>query len=288
MWNVSSQAIVEEHKQDAALQEAAQTQPAAPSPAAADSTSQHGDQPRSSPVHTPAAAASPLLIATPAAQAASPPAGAPATSAAAAAASAMTPAANAISSPAATPVPAGLLRHTQAANLLTGSPLAATPASRVHPSSSGRQGDAPPSQGRPAVAAGMHAPSQATQNTEVSFTMPPASADVSKHIPHKTQHVMHHCQTCVSQACIASYEPMSACCLLAGGGTGLAAVARIHCMLQEADREIRELLAWMRQDGGSSDEEGDMLMALAEQAGPTPKSHSQRSSQQVYMTPLSP
>ena len=59
-------------------------------------------------------------------------------------------------------------------------------------------------------------------------------------------------------------------------------------MLQEADREIRELLAWMRQDGGSSDEEGDMLMALAEQAGPTPKSHSQRSSQQVYMTHLSP
>lgn len=44
----------------------------------------------------------------------------------------------------------------------------------------------------------------------------------------------------------------------------------------------------MRQDGGSSDEEGDMLMALAEQAGPTPKSHSQRSSQQVYTTPLSP
>ena len=52
-------------------------------------------------------------------------------------------------------------------------------------------------------------------------------------------------------------------------------------MVQEADREIHELLAWMRQDGGSSDEEGDMLLALAEQAGPTPKSQTQRSSQQV-------
>ena len=37
----------------------------------------------------------------------------------------------------------------------------------------------------------------------------------------------------------------------------------------------------MRQEEGSSDEEADMLMALADQAGPTPKSHSQRSSQQV-------
>ena len=53
-------------------------------------------------------------------------------------------------------------------------------------------------------------------------------------------------------------------------------------LLQEADREIQELLAWMRQDEGlSDDEEADMLMALAEQAGPTPRSQSQRSSQQV-------
>ena len=53
-------------------------------------------------------------------------------------------------------------------------------------------------------------------------------------------------------------------------------------LLQEADREIHELLAWMRQDEGlSDDEEADMLMALAEQAGPTPRSQSQRSSQQV-------
>ena len=38
----------------------------------------------------------------------------------------------------------------------------------------------------------------------------------------------------------------------------------------------------MRQEEGSdNDEEADMLMALAEQAGPTPKSQSQRSSQQV-------
>ncbi len=58
------------------------------------------------------------------------------------------------------------------------------------------------------------------------------------------------------------------------------------CLHQEADREIQELLAWMRQDEGSSDEEGDMLMALADQAGPTPKSSSQRSSQQVHNTDL--
>ncbi len=58
------------------------------------------------------------------------------------------------------------------------------------------------------------------------------------------------------------------------------------CLHQEADREIQELLAWMRQDEGSSDEEGDMLMALADQAGPTPKSASQRSSQQVHNTHL--
>lgn len=58
------------------------------------------------------------------------------------------------------------------------------------------------------------------------------------------------------------------------------------CLHQEADREIQELLAWMRQDEGSSDEEGDMLMALADQAGPTPKSAGQRSSQQVLHTHL--
>lgn len=52
--------------------------------------------------------------------------------------------------------------------------------------------------------------------------------------------------------------------------------------MQEADKEIRELLAWMRQEEGSdNEEEADMLMALAEQAGPTPKSQTQRSSQQV-------
>lgn len=38
----------------------------------------------------------------------------------------------------------------------------------------------------------------------------------------------------------------------------------------------------MRQEEGSdNEEEADMLMALAEQAGPTPKSQTQRSSQQV-------
>ena len=239
MWSVSLQAIVEEHKQDAALQEAAQPQPAALSPAAADSTSQHGDPPHGSPVHTPAAAASPLLVATPAAQAASPPAGARATSAAAAAASAMTPAANAVSSPAATPVPASLLRHTQAANLLTGSPLAATPASRVHPSSSSRQGDAPPSQARPAVAAGMHAPSQATQNTEVSFTWPPASADVSKHIPHNTHRVMHHCQMCATglRCIVQTYAS-----LLPAGRRGYSprrcCQVPLHCFRRQTERFV--------------------------------------------------
>lgn len=40
----------------------------------------------------------------------------------------------------------------------------------------------------------------------------------------------------------------------------------------------------MRQEEGSdNDEEADMLMALAEQAGPTPKSQTQRSSQQVIL-----
>ena len=84
----------------------------------------------------------------------------------AAAAAAATPAA---ATPAATPVPASLLRHTQAANLLTGSPLAATPASRAQTGSSGRQAGAPASAGRGPAAAGMHAPSQATQNTEVTL-----------------------------------------------------------------------------------------------------------------------
>lgn len=57
--------------------------------------------------------------------------------------------------------------------------------------------------------------------------------------------------------------------------------------MQEADKEIGELLAWMRQEEGSdNDEEADMLMALAEQAGPTPKSQTQRSSQQVYTAPV--
>ena len=51
--------------------------------------------------------------------------------------------------------------------------------------------------------------------------------------------------------------------------------------MQEADREIQELLHWMREDGASSDEEGDMLMALAQQAGPTPKSQNPGSSQKV-------
>ena len=51
--------------------------------------------------------------------------------------------------------------------------------------------------------------------------------------------------------------------------------------VQEADREIEELLNWMREDGASSDEEADMLMALAQQAGPTPKSQTPRSSQKA-------
>ena len=59
-------------------------------------------------------------------------------------------------------------------------------------------------------------------------------------------------------------------------------VLTMSSIVQEADREIQELLAWMRQEeGASDDEEADMLMALAEQAGPTPRSQNQRSSQQV-------
>ena len=41
----------------------------------------------------------------------------------------------------------------------------------------------------------------------------------------------------------------------------------------------------MREDGASSDEEADMLMALAQQAGPTPKSQTPRSSQRVSCPP---
>lgn len=52
-------------------------------------------------------------------------------------------------------------------------------------------------------------------------------------------------------------------------------------MVQEADEEIQELLNWMREDGASSDEEADMLLALAQQAGPTPKSQPPRTSQKV-------
>ncbi|DBA81937.1 hypothetical protein WJX77_000726 [Trebouxia sp. C0004] len=220
------QAIVDEHKQAAAQRTA---QPAGLSTPKADSSPQHDSPASSSPLQTPAHAVTMITATTPAPQGAAIPGSAAAASPAAAAAAAaaavsvaldMTPAANVVSSPAATPVPAILLRHTQAANLLTGSPLAATPATRANTSTKIRQADAPASQTRPPAAAGMHAPSQATQNTE------------------------------------------------------------------EADREIQELLAWMRQDEGSSDEEGDMLMALADQAGPTPKSASQRSSQQEVLQRL--
>lgn len=93
------------------------------------------------------------------------PAAMPTTTASVAAA---TPAA---ATPGATPVPASLLRQTQAANLLTGSPLAATPASRAQPDSAGRQPRGPPTEHRAAAAPGMHAPSQATQNTEVRMLL---------------------------------------------------------------------------------------------------------------------
>ncbi len=151
------------------MQEAAQAQPPALSPSKADSSSQQIDQPQGSLLHTPAAATP--AAATPAPAPASTPAGQPNTAAAAGAAPAVTPAANAVSSPAATPVPASLLRHTQAANLLTGSPLAATPASRAQTSGSSRQAEEAAGEGRPPAAAGMHAPSQATQNTEVCLLL---------------------------------------------------------------------------------------------------------------------
>ena len=159
---------MEEHRQEATMQQAAQAQPAALSSAHIDSTSQHADQLQGSPVHTPAAVAATFSAVTPAPAPTPAPLTGDAVAAAANAATA-TPAANAVTSPNATPVPASLLRHTQAANLLTGSPLAATPASRAQISSSSSQAEVPATEGRPPVAAGMHAPSQATQNTEVHY-----------------------------------------------------------------------------------------------------------------------
>ena len=152
------QAIVDEHTVEAAQQQAAQAPQPVGSPSSLDPASQQAaSQSLSSPAAAPsaAAAANASPVATPTAAAA-----------AAVAAAAATPAA---AMPSATPVPASLLRHTQAANLLTGSPLAATPASRAQTGSSGRQAGAPPSADRPPAAVGMHAPSQATQNTEVTL-----------------------------------------------------------------------------------------------------------------------
>ena len=151
------QAIVDEHSSEAAQQQAAQPQHPAASPTRPHLASlPAASQSQNSPVATTSAAAAPAANLTPVAT--------PTSTAAAAAAVAATPAAN---TPGATPVPVSLLRHTQAANLLTGSPLAATPASRARTGSSGRQAEGPGSEGRRPMAAGMHAPSQATQNTEV-------------------------------------------------------------------------------------------------------------------------
>ena len=71
---------------------------------------------------------------------------------------------------AATPAPATLLKYTQPANLLTSSPLAATPASRQQGADGSPTHAAEEAlQARP-QAVGMHAPSQATQNTEASHS----------------------------------------------------------------------------------------------------------------------
>ena len=150
------QAIVDEQAAQAAQPIGS---PSRPEPASQQAASQSQSSPApASPAAVAAAAAAAAAtmspLATPTAAAA----------AAAVAAAATTPAA---ASPATTPVPASLLRHTQAANLLTGSPLAATPASRAQTGSSGRQAGAAPSADRRPAAAGMHASSQATQNTEV-------------------------------------------------------------------------------------------------------------------------
>ena len=288
------QAIVDEHKQEAAQQSA---QPAALSPTEVDSSPQHDNQAPSSPLQTPAHAVTTVPATTPAPQGAATPAGPPSSSAAAAAAAAaisaaldMTPAANVVSSPAATPVPASLLRHTQAANLLTGSPLAATPATRANTSTNVRQADAPPSQTRPPAAASMHAPSQATQNTEVSSypscecILSPGSALGRFGSACSVQQVV-----LSKVVCCIEHRELDSFLWIRWAVTAVLADPHddsLLCLHQEADREIQELLAWMRQDEGSSDEEGDMLMALADQAGPTPKSASQRSSQQVLHTHL--
>lgn len=151
------QAIVDEHSREAAQQQAVQPQHPAASPTRPHLASPPAaSQAQNSPVPTTSAAAAAAANLTPVAT--------PTTTAAAAAAVAATPAAN---TPGATPVPVSLLRHTQAANLLTGSPLAATPASRAQTGISGRQPEGPGSEARPPMAAGMHALSQATQNTEV-------------------------------------------------------------------------------------------------------------------------
>ena len=159
------QAIVDEHKAEAAEQQAGQAPDATSSPRKAHPRSHT----QNSPMHTPAAAATGSDAA---AADATPAAGLNAVALAAAAdvtatPAAATPAANAATSSAATPVPVSLLRHTQAANLLTGSPLAATPASRSYTSSGSRQQGALASEERRPRTTGMHAPSQATQNTEV-------------------------------------------------------------------------------------------------------------------------
>lgn len=158
-YDYALQAIMDEHSVEAAQQQAAQPpQPVGSSPPSRldpPASQQALSQSQSSPPPASSAAAANLApVATPTT-----------TAAAAVAAAAATPAAG---TPAATPVPGSLLRATQAANLLTGSPLGATPASRAQTSSSGRQAGPAEDVERPPAAAGMHAPSQATQNTEVT------------------------------------------------------------------------------------------------------------------------
>lgn len=153
------QAIVDEQSAEAAQQEAAQApQPPASPLTAPPASQQAASHSQNSPAPTTSDAAAPAANLTPPAM--------PTTTAAAAAVAAATPAA---ATPGVTPRPASLLLHTQAANLLTGSPLAATPASRAQTGSGSRQPGAAPSEHRAPAGVGMHAPSQATQNTEVGM-----------------------------------------------------------------------------------------------------------------------
>ena len=183
----SVQAIVDEHRQEEEEQQPGDAAlPLTPLTAAANSILQ---QPHSQQANNTGAAALALAPGAACASAVTPapaeppaftpaatalPQAATAAAAAAAAAVAGTPAAGAAAvagTPGVTPAPVSLLKLTQPANLLTSSPLSATPASRRPGNASTHSPIASdavmPDQARPPASAGVPPVSQATQNTEV-------------------------------------------------------------------------------------------------------------------------